>query len=46
MRSYVFRNLKPGIYTVAAEIDGRRISRTVEVPRGSASVRGIDLENK
>jgi hypothetical protein len=41
---YVFRNLKPGTYTVVAVIDGRVVRRQVEVPAGPASIQGVDLE--
>jgi hypothetical protein len=43
---YVFRNLKPGTYTVVAVIDGRVVRRQVEVPAGPASIQGVDLEAK
>jgi hypothetical protein len=42
--SYVFRNLAPGRYTVAAEISGRTVSRQVVVPQGPGVVRDVDLE--
>jgi hypothetical protein len=41
---YVFRRVAPGSYTVVANVDGRRVSRTIEVPAGPALLRGVDLE--
>jgi hypothetical protein len=41
---YVFRNMKPGSFTVVTEIDGGPISRHGEVPNGPATVNGVDFE--
>jgi hypothetical protein len=43
---YVFRNLKPGTYTIVAVVDGRVVRRQVEVPSGPASIQGVDFEAK
>jgi hypothetical protein len=42
--SYVFRNLKPGTYTLAANVGGRDVRRRAQVPEGPALVQGIDLD--
>lgn len=38
---FVFRNLKPGVYTVAVEIRGRRFTRVIVVPEGPAIVKVV-----
>lgn len=39
---FVFRNLKPGVYTLSVVIDGRTVERRVEMPPGPA-VFAVDL---
>ena len=41
---YLFRNLKPGRYTVAADASGRTVEREVQVPDGPAMLRDVDLD--
>jgi hypothetical protein len=38
---FVFRNLKPGVYTVAVESLGRRFTRVIAVPEGPAIVKVV-----
>jgi hypothetical protein len=40
---YVFRNLKPGNHTIAADLDGHEVHREVHVPDGPTLLREIDF---
>jgi hypothetical protein len=40
---YVFRNLKPGNYTIAADLDGHEVHREVHVRDGPTLLREIDF---
>ena len=42
--SYVFRSLKPGHYTVAAQVDGVAVRRQVDVPQRPSLTKAADLD--
>lgn len=44
--NYAIRNVKPGRWILAAELDGREVHRAVEIPSGPAAIRGIDFDEE
>jgi hypothetical protein len=41
--AYIFRNLAAATYTIAIELEGKEVSRTVTLAPAPASIRDIDL---
>jgi carboxypeptidase family protein len=42
--AYIFRNLPAGVYTIAAEYQGKETVRVVTVPAAPANLRDIDID--